>query len=128
MTSFVSGSNDVQLTVPTRAAINISHKASVRVVTACRQRPQKDGHVYLWGEAGIGRHGYYLCCFYARKQTKPVDGDFCFRAPQLLGYSAPIKRSQLNMYCMYRGLQLLWYPLRSRLFSALSGVLRSYGQ
>ena len=29
---------------------------------------------------------------------------------------------------MYRGLQLLWYPLRSRLFIALSGVLRNYGQ
>ena len=29
---------------------------------------------------------------------------------------------------MYRGLQLLWYPLRSRLFFALSGVLRSSGQ
>ena len=33
-----------------------------------------------------------------------------------------------TMDIMYRGLQLLWYPLRSRLFIALSGVLRSYGQ
>ena len=29
---------------------------------------------------------------------------------------------------MYRGLQLLWYTLGSRLFITLSGVLRSYGQ